>query len=226
MRGGIIIAVAAIGCSPLAVGGELKAPLISAAIDDDPIAVRALIQQKTDVNARAADGTTALHWAVRANDLAMAESLLAAGADAKAQDRYGLTPVSLACSNANAAILKKLLDAGADPNSPDPQGTTALMIAARTEGGTEAVKLLLERGATVNAKDSVQSTALMWAVRSNHPEVVDLLIHHDAEINARTRKGDASGAAGSGLRWRIAWTGHCARAAGRSGDIRSRLPAK
>ena len=37
-----------------------------------------------------------------------------------------------------AAILKQLLDAGADPNSPDPQGTTALMIAARTDGGTDA----------------------------------------------------------------------------------------
>jgi ankyrin repeat protein len=165
MRGGIIIAVAAIGCWPLA-GGELN------------------------VNARGADGTTALHWAVRADDLPKVESLLAAGADAKAQDRYGLTPVRLACENANAQILRRLLDAGADPNSPDPQGTTALMIAARTAGGTEAVKLLLERGAAVNAIDSVHSTALMWAVRSNHPEVVDLLIHHDAEINARTRKGD------------------------------------
>src|SRR3984957_3320375 len=108
MRGAIIIAVAAICYWPLAVGGELKAPLISAAMDDDPNAVRALIQQKTDVNARAADATTALHWAVRANDLAMVESLLAAGADAKAQDRYGLTPVSLAWSNANARILKRL----------------------------------------------------------------------------------------------------------------------
>ncbi len=166
MRGGIIIAVAAISWLPLAMAGE------------------------PNVNARAADGTTALHWAVHADDLAKVESLLAAGADAKAQDRYGLTPVRLACENANAQILRRLLDAGADPNSPDPQGTTALMIAARTEGGTAAVKLLLERGAAVNAVDSVQSTALMWAVRSNHPGVVDLLIHHDAEINARTRKGE------------------------------------
>ena len=126
MQGGIIIAVAAIGCWPLAVGGELN------------------------VNARAADGTTALHWAVRADNLAKVESLLKAGADAKAQDRYGLTPVRLACENANAKILRRLLDAGADPNSPDPQGTTALMIAARTEGGTEALKLLLDRGAAVN----------------------------------------------------------------------------
>jgi len=168
--------------------GDLR--LVQAAVDDDAATVRALIRQKADVNAPLADGTTALHWAVRANDLPLVESLLAAGANAKAQDRYGLTPVRLACENANAEILRRLLDAGADPNSPDPQGTTALMIASRTDGGTDAVKLLLERGAAVNAKDSVQSTALMWAVRSNHPDVADLLIHHDAEINARTRKGE------------------------------------
>ncbi len=139
MRSGIIIAVAAIRCWPLAMqAGDLR--LVDAAMNDDTSAVRALIQQKADVNAPLADGTTALHWAVRANDLAMVESLLAAGANVKARDRYGLAPVSLACSNANAAILAKLLDAGADPNSPDPQGTTALMIAARTDGGTRSGK--------------------------------------------------------------------------------------
>jgi ankyrin repeat protein len=190
MRGGIIIAVVAVSGWQLALGaGDLR--IVQAAINDDASTVRALIQQKADVNTPIADGTTALHWAVRANDLALVDTLLAAGANVKSQDRYGLTPVSLACSNANAVILKRLLDAGADPNSPDPQGTTALMIASRTDGGTEAVKLLLERGAAVNAKDSVQTTALMWAVRSNHPDVIYLLIHRDAEINARTRKGEA-----------------------------------
>ena len=105
-------------------------------------------------------------------------------------------------------ILKRLLDAGADPNSPDPQGTTALMISARTDGGTEAVKLLLERGANVNARDSVQTSALMWAVRSNHPEAVDLLIHHDAEVNARTRKGDVLRRGASRFGRRIARARH------------------
>jgi uncharacterized protein len=190
MRSGIIIStMLTIGCWPVALqAGDLR--VVQAAVNDDANAVRALIQQKSDVNATLADGTTALHWAVRASDLAMVEALLRAGANAKASDRYGLTPVSLACMNANAAVLGRLLDAGADPNSPDPQGTTALMIAARTDGGTEAVKLLLERGASVNARDSVQSTALMWAVRTNHAEAVGLLIHHDSEINARTRKGN------------------------------------
>lgn len=159
-------------------------------MNDDASTVRALIAQKADVNAPAPDGTTALMWAVRANDAELVDALLAARADVKAKDRYGLSAVRLACENANAAILRRLLDAGADVNSPDPEGTTALMVAARTDGGTDALKLLLERGAAVNAKDSVQSTALMWAVRANHPDVVDLLIHRDAEVNARTRKGE------------------------------------
>jgi uncharacterized protein len=189
MRPRIIIAITAVvGCQLPLQAGDMR--LVQAAANDDATTVRVLIQQRADVNAPLPDGTTALHWAVRANDLAIVESLLAAGANAKAQDRYGLTPLRLACENANTAMLRRLLDAGADPNSPDPQGTTALMIAARTDGGTDAVKLLLERGAAVNAKDSVQTTALMWAVRSNHSEIVDLLIHHDAEINARTRKGN------------------------------------
>jgi uncharacterized protein len=189
MRNATFIAIA-IGCWPLALrAGTLR--VVDAAMNDDATTVRALIEQKADVNAPAVDGTTALMWAVRADDATIVEALLRAGADPKAHDRYGLTAVSLACSNANAPILKKLLDAGSDPNSPDPQGTTALMIASRTDGATDAVKLLLERGASVNAKDSVQSTALMYAVRGNHPEAVDLLIHRDAEINARTRKGVA-----------------------------------
>ena len=37
----------------------------------DAAAVRALMQQRADVNAPEADGTTALHWAVRADDAEM-----------------------------------------------------------------------------------------------------------------------------------------------------------
>src|SRR5580704_6313028 len=110
-----IILLMAVGSWPLAM--EARSPeLIQAAMNDDAVAVRALIQQKADINATAPDGTTALHYAVRSNDLPMVEALLAAGADAKIRDRYGLTPVRLACENANATILKRLLDAGTDVN--------------------------------------------------------------------------------------------------------------
>jgi ankyrin repeat protein len=133
------------------------------------------------------DGTTALHRAVRQNDLPTVEALLKAGADAKAATRYGVTPIAIAALNGNAAILRRLLDAGVDPNSAAPNGETALMTAART-GSVEAVSVLVDRGAKVNAADRThEQTALMWAVLENHPAMVKLLLDRGAEINAHTR---------------------------------------
>ena len=40
-----------------------RTPLIDAARNADTNALRALLKQRADVNAAAADGTTALHWA-------------------------------------------------------------------------------------------------------------------------------------------------------------------
>jgi ankyrin repeat protein len=170
-------------------GAEIDIRLADAAKRGDARAVRALLQQKIDVNAGGVDGTTALHWAVRADDPETTELLLRAGASAKATDRYGVTPLYLACVNGNAAIIEKLLDAGANLNSVDPAGETALMVAART-GNTQALKLLLDRGATVNATDrEFQQTALMIAVRENQTAAAKLLIERGAAVNVRTRTG-------------------------------------
>jgi ankyrin len=145
--------------------------------------------EKEDVNAAGPDGTTSLHWAVRADDLQKVESLIRAGAKANVADRYGITPLLLAALNGNAAIVKKLLDAGADPNAVDSTGETILMTAART-GKAEALKLLIDRGANVNAIDpEYEQTALMLAVRENHTDAVKVLIERGAAFNARTRVG-------------------------------------
>jgi ankyrin repeat protein len=171
-------------------GAERDVRLAEAAMKGDKAAVRSLLQQKADVGAALPDGTTALHWAVRADDVETADLLIRGGANPKAADRYGLTPLYLAISNANAEMARKLLDAGADANASDPNGETILMTAARTDGGAAVVKLLLERGAKVNAPDSiVEETALMWAIRENHPDAVRLLLAHGAEVNTRTRTG-------------------------------------
>jgi uncharacterized protein len=154
------------------------------------------------------DGTTALHWAVRHDDIAAADALIKSGADVKAANRYGITPMNLAATNGSAAMIRKLLDAGADPNASTPSGETALMTAART-GKIDAVTLLLDRGAAVNAKDIVHGqTALMWAVLENHAGVVELLLARGADINAHSNvtitKGEyvparAGGASGNGI---------------------------
>src|SRR4051812_34842959 len=49
--------------------------LSEAAMNGDTAAVRALLQQKADVNAAQADGTTALHWAAFRDDVDMLQLL-------------------------------------------------------------------------------------------------------------------------------------------------------
>jgi ankyrin repeat protein len=178
----------------LALGSGLDAVrdtrLADAASRRDTAVMRALLAEHVDPNAPGRDGTPALHWVVRADDLEMARLLVRAGADAARADRYGVTPLSLACTNANADMIRLLLDAGANPNASAPTGETALMIAAGA-GGLDAVKLLLDRGAALEARDpEFQQTALMIAVRGHHPAIVRYLVEErHADVNARTRTG-------------------------------------
>ncbi len=177
-----------LGCAgSVAAQGDTR--LADAAMARDAAAIRTLLGQKVDLNTPGKDGTPALHWSVRVDDLETARLLVGAGADAKKANRYGVTPLSLAATNGNASMLRLLLDAGADANSVDPAGETALMIAARA-GTLEAVKVLLDRGAVIDATDpAFQQTALMVAVRENHPDVVKLLVDRGARVNAKTRTG-------------------------------------
>ena len=61
--------------------------------------VRALLEQRVDVNSALPDGTTALHWAAHSSQDEVAELLLAAGANANAANRYGVTPLTLAATS-------------------------------------------------------------------------------------------------------------------------------
>jgi len=128
------------------------------------------------------DGTTPLHWAVRANDLDAAQRLLHSGANPDAANRYGVTPLSLAAENASAPMTDALLRAGA-------RATGAILMAAARTGNAEIVRMLLAHGADANARESsLGETALMWAAAENHPEAVRALIENGADLNARSDK--------------------------------------
>jgi ankyrin repeat protein len=160
--------------------------LVKAVKAGDSAAATALLRQRVNVNTPEADGTTALHWAVRQDQLELADMLIRAGADVKAANRYGVTAIYLACVNGNAAMIERLLKAGVEVTSAGPEGETALMTAART-GRIEAVKALLDHGAAVDARESWHGqTALMWAAAQHHPAVVRELIAHGANVNARS----------------------------------------
>jgi ankyrin repeat protein len=143
--------------------------------------------QKAPVNTVDPDGTTALHWAARNNDVDLAARLLKAGANPKAANRYNITPFYLAAQNGSAAMLQLLLKAGVDPNATTNLQETALMTVARS-GNVDAAKVLLDAGAKVDAREEWHAeTALMWAAAERHPAMVAALIARGADVNAKSK---------------------------------------
>jgi ankyrin repeat protein len=164
-------------------------PLVDAAKRGDAAQVKSLLGRKADVNATAADGASALHWAVQREDAPMVDSLLRSGANVKAMNRYGVAPISIAATNGNGPIVEMLLNAGADPNTTMAGGETALMTAART-GKVDAVRALLAKGANVRARESSKGqTALMWAAAENNAGAIKLLVEAGADVHERSRSG-------------------------------------
>jgi ankyrin repeat protein len=158
---------------------------VSAAKAGDRNTVRALLGQKTDVNAAEPDGTTALHMAAFRDDGETADLLIKAGAKVNAVTDLGVTPLWLASQNGSAAMVRRLLMAGANPNLALLAGETPLMVASRG-GYAEAMELLLGKGANLNAHGSRGQTALMWAAAQDHPEVVKVLLKHGADVRLKS----------------------------------------
>ena len=103
-----------------------------------------------------------------------------------------------------ADILRSLLAAGASPGITTVDGTTPMMAAAgcgRTAHWTntpraarqpmaeEAIAVLIEAGLDVNATNEGDFTALHCAAFSGLNEVVELLVAHGADIDARDWRG-------------------------------------
>ncbi len=184
---GPLVLVAALGTSFAAGANAADVELVQAVKNGDATAVRTLLEQEAEVNARQGDGATALHWAAHLNDLEAADLLIRAGAAVNATNDLGVTPLWVATTAGNAAMVAKLLAARGDPNIAPDTGGSPLMIAAR-QGNLAAVRSLLVHGADMNAKEGAQGqTALMWAVAQRNPDVVRVLLETGADLHARTK---------------------------------------
>ncbi len=171
-----------------AAGNDLR--LVDAVKNQDKTAARSLLKQRAEVNAAEADGATAVAWAAHWDDLETADLLIRAGANVNAANDYGVTPLWLACTNGSGAMVEKLLKAGANPNAALARtGATPLMRCART-GNVAAVKSIVFHEARVNTQEILRGqNALMWAVAAKHPDAVQLLIEHGADVHARSKSG-------------------------------------
>jgi hypothetical protein len=120
-------------------------------------------------------GDTALHVAAAGHRVAIARTLIAAGAAVDARNRRHAAPLHYAADGgpgapgwdpqAQAATVAALIAAGADPNVADMGGVTPLHRAVRNRCAA-AVQALLESGADAGARTARGTTAAALVTRT------------------------------------------------------------
>lgn len=140
--------------------GEGLTPLMTAAREDDVVAIEGLVRAGAAIDrVDRRQGWTALLHAIHKGSAAAAAALLAAGADPDFAGGGVVPPLFFAVMNGDSALVRLLLDRGANPRATMSGGTNALLLAV--EGGfladvdrsghllgscqDEIVALLLER---------------------------------------------------------------------------------
>ena len=121
-------------------------------------AARDCFEAGADVQARAVDGSTPLHYVIQGGGkVAVIELLLAAGADINAPLDDGSKPLHLAAEYAeHREVVAALVRAGADPNArnADRFNFTPLHYAAQFSRHPDVIEALLDHGADPNAQSS------------------------------------------------------------------------
>jgi ankyrin repeat protein len=189
-------------------------PLMIAVIHKKPAVAQALIDGGADLERRNANGFTPLSYVVRmnagvrivaipftvidgvqtesadrgpdlrANAMAVARVLLAAGAAVDAEDRGGMTALHYAAGMGDLEFASLLLDGGARVTLANANGSTALHAAA-SQGHRALVQLLLERGAAADAADAAGFTPLHEAAGCGAVDVVRMLLSAGADPMAK-----------------------------------------
>ena len=153
--------------------------LIGAAEAGHVDSLRLLVELGVDVNGKPGD-ESALHCAARAGQLETVKLLVELGADVHARDRnFDGTPLCFANYKGQRHVVEYLLQ-------------FATICEAVEVGGLDRVRTLLrENPECVSVRDDVGSTPLHYPYRNTQhgAEIVELLIAHGADINARDNEG-------------------------------------
>jgi len=170
--------------------------------------VRMLLAKGANVAVMDQRKVTPLNAATFGNDTATIRLLLDASADIHTADTFiGLTPLINASGNRNMEAVKMLLAKGANVNvvsktqdlpriqtgTVEFGGWTPLLMAVPF-GPPELIRTLVDAGAKVNVQDYRSFTPLMLAVANDHanPEVVKLLLAHNADTQIKGRAGETA----------------------------------
>jgi ankyrin repeat protein len=133
-----------LGCKDAAEADESSGRLCRACAQDDPTAVKLLIEAgETDLDQIAKNGATALHIACQRGHNECVRLLIEAGCNLDSATRNGNTPLGVACMSGQTGIAQMLVKAGADRDGTTRDSITLLLIAC-LQGHVSIALLVLE----------------------------------------------------------------------------------
>jgi ankyrin repeat protein len=146
-----------------------------AATAGDRVSVDLLMAHGAGVNARAANGWTALTLASARGFDTVVSRLLANDADPNIADIYGWTPLMRAVEQNRPTVVRVLLDTErVDVNAHNDEGDTALHRAA-VQGLSDIVGMFIERGADLHVRNRAGRTPGMLAMAQGHKATAEII---------------------------------------------------
>jgi ankyrin repeat protein len=170
-------------------------PLVAAAGMGYPDIVALLLEREADVDARNAEGGTALMMAAAGGHLSIVNLLLEADADVRIRDQDGMRAIHFAAEKQHEAIVEAIAPYSTASDVRQAELTLRVGKSGATKedirnfhraaklGDMTAVEAYLDSGRDVDAMNTSGETALFFAARRGHIDVIKLLIARGANVN-------------------------------------------
>lgn len=165
-------------------------PLMTAALNGQTAAVKALIAAGADINALDSIHDTPLKYAIKGGHKSTIFALLDAGADPTISDiAGGTTLVQAATYIDDLELVRLLIRRGVPTDGAGDQIHETPLMAAAIFGRIQTVKVLLDAQVSVNAQNTEGSTALIDASRSGETDTLTLLLRVGADPSIKDKQG-------------------------------------